>query len=401
MSDKKVYLVGGAVRDKLLDLPNYDKDWLVVGSSPESMLSAGYKQVGQDFPVFLHPETHEEYALARIERKDSIGYQGFKFDFNPNITLEQDLKRRDLTINAIAEDENGKLLDPFYGFQDLKNKVLRHVSDAFVEDPLRILRVARFAAKFSDFSIACETLDLMKKLVACNELTSLSAERVWLETSKALTTQAPSRYFRVLAEVNALQILFPEIHNLIDKIQPHKHHPEGDAFEHTMLTLEKMRTLSDSLDLLTASLCHDFGKGITSPDCLPHHPNHEQKGIEVVKNFCKRLKISKKITKLALLGTQYHGYIYHIDKLSATTKYEFFKSVKAFKDLTTLKQILLISQADLQGRGQEYCYKEFDYFQKWLDLINKINQPIDYSKLAKNNIAEAIEKIYTQRIELL
>ena len=267
----RICLVGGAVRDALLGLPITERDWVVVGTTPEQMLAQGFKQVGRDFPVFLHPSTNEEYALARTERKQGQGYHGFACFSDPSITLEDDLLRRDLTINAMAQCAEGVIVDPFNGQADLKNRQLRHVSAAFSEDPLRILRIARFAAKLASFNfqIADETLELMTQMIASGELACLTPERVWLETVKALQTQAPQRYFEVLQQVGALQVLMPELSCLFSVPQESKWHPEGDVGTHSLLVLQAMRKISDDVACLWAALCHDVGKGLTPIALLP------------------------------------------------------------------------------------------------------------------------------------
>ena len=290
-----IYLVGGAVRDQLLGLAVKDRDWLIVGATPEQLLAQGYQQVGNDFPVFLHPKTKEEYALARTERKNGNGYNGFICDFTPEVTLEQDLIRRDLTINAIAQDLDGNYHDFYGGIADLKHRLLRHVSPAFTEDPLRVLRVARFAARFHSlgFRIAPETVKLMQEMTACGELAHLTAERVWLETQKAFATDTPHIYFQVLREVGALKVLFPEVEALFGVPQPEKHHPEIDSGVHTLMVLEQAKKLADRANdpesVLFAALCHDLGKALTPKDILPHHYGHEQKGIAPTEQLANRL----------------------------------------------------------------------------------------------------------------
>ena len=281
----KTFLVGGAVRDALLKLPVKDKDWVVVGATPEAMLEQGYQQVGRDFPVFLHPDSREEYALARTERKNGKGYTGFVTWSAPDVTLEQDLQRRDLTINAIAQDENGRLIDPYHGQRDIAQRQLRHVSDAFNEDPLRVLRVARFAARFAhlNFRIAAETQQLMQQMVSSGELAHLTAERVWKETEKALTSRNPQVYFQVLRDCGALQVLFPELDNLFGIPAPAKWHPEIDTGVHTLMTLTMAAALSESVDVRFATLFHDVGKALTPPEKWPSHHGHGLAGVPVWK----------------------------------------------------------------------------------------------------------------------
>lgn len=289
----KVYLVGGAVRDKLLGLPISDRDYVVVGTTPEAMLAKGFQQVGKDFPVFLHPKTHEEYALARTERKIGSGYTGFSCYSAPDVTIEDDLLRRDLTINAIAQSDTGELIDPHHGVRDLKNRVLRHVSDAFLEDPLRVLRVARFAARYyaQGFRIAPETMFLMQSMSETGELSHLTPERVWTETHKALMSNSPQIYFEVLRECGALAILFPEIDNLFGVPAPEKWHPEVDTGIHILMVMRVVATLSKDIDVRFAALCHDLGKGLTPKAVWPSHPQHGEAGIPLIIDLCERYKI--------------------------------------------------------------------------------------------------------------
>lgn len=286
----KTYLVGGAVRDGLLNLPIKDRDWVVTGTTPEAMLAAGYQQVGRDFPVFLHPKTREEYALARTERKSGQGYTGFITKFAPDVTLEQDLQRRDLTINAIAQDSDGNIIDPFNGRHDIQQRLLRHVSAAFNEDPLRVLRVARFAARFAhlNFRIADETMALMQHMAASGELAHLTAERVWKETESALQSPNPQVFFQVLRDCNALAVLFPEIDKLFGVPAPAKWHPEIDTGVHTLMTLAIAAQLSPEVDIRFATLCHDVGKALTPPEKWPSHHGHGLAGVPVVEQLCQR-----------------------------------------------------------------------------------------------------------------
>jgi len=285
----KTYLVGGAVRDALLKLPVKDRDWVVVGATPEAMLAQGFQQVGRDFPVFLHPHSREEYALARTERKSGNGYTGFVTWSAPDVTLEQDLQRRDLTINAIAQRENGELIDPFHGERDLQARLLRHVSDAFNEDPLRVLRVARFAARFAhlNFRIADETQALMRQMAASGELSHLTAERVWKETEKALTSRNPQVYFQTLRDCGALEVLFPELDRLFGIPAPAKWHPEIDTGVHTLMTLTMAASLSDEIDVRFATLFHDVGKALTPPEKWPSHHGHGAAGVPLVEALCQ------------------------------------------------------------------------------------------------------------------
>ncbi|MDN6652498.1 MAG: multifunctional CCA addition/repair protein, partial [Enterobacterales bacterium] len=311
----KIFLVGGAVRDKRLNLPVYDRDWVIEGATPEELTAQGFQQVGKDFPVFLHPKSREEYALARTERKSGHGYTGFVTYFAPDVTLEQDLLRRDLTINAMAESADGTLIDPYGGLNDLNNKVLRHVSDAFHEDPLRVLRVARFAARFAHlgFHVAPETMALMAQMTADNELQNLTPERVWRETEKALITQSPQVYFQVLRDCGALAVLFPEIDNLFGVPAPEKWHPEIDTGIHTLMALAIAAELTDEIDVRFATLTHDLGKGLTPPEYWPHHHGHGPAGVKLVEALCQRLRVPNAIRELAKIVAEYHDLIHTVE----------------------------------------------------------------------------------------
>ncbi|HGO5855435.1 TPA: multifunctional CCA addition/repair protein [Mannheimia haemolytica] len=351
-----IYLVGGAVRDQLLGLPVKDRDFLVVGATAEQLLAQGFQQVGADFPVFLHPETKEEYALARQERKNGNGYNGFICDFSPKVTLEQDLIRRDLTINAIAQDENGTIFDPYGGVQDLENRLLRHVSPAFSEDPLRVLRVARFAARFHSFgfTIAPETLKLMREMVKSGELENLTAERVWLETQKAFETDNPQVYFDILRLVGALKVLFPELDRLFGVPQPAQHHPEIDSGKHTLMVLQQAKRLAKKAEnptaLLFSALCHDLGKGLTPTDILPHHYGHEVKGIQPTRELANRLKIPTDIKDFALLVTEYHTHCHKMAELRPETVIKLFNVLDVWRKPNRFFDFLLACEADARGR---------------------------------------------------
>jgi len=317
----KTYLVGGAVRDGLLNLPIKDRDWVVTGTTPEAMLAAGYQQVGRDFPVFLHPKTREEYALARTERKSGQGYTGFITWFAPDVTLEQDLQRRDLTINAIAQDSDGNIIDPFNGRHDIQQRLLRHVSAAFNEDPLRVLRVARFAARFAhlNFRIADETMALMQHMAASGELAHLTAERVWKETESALQSPNPQVFFQVLRDCNALAVLFPEIDKLFGVPAPAKWHPEIDTGVHTLMTLAIAAQLSPEVDIRFATLCHDVGKALTPPEKWPSHHGHGLAGVPVVEQLCQRLRVPNHVRDLSLLVTEFHDIVHTVERQSSET----------------------------------------------------------------------------------
>lgn len=345
----KTYLVGGGVRDKLLGLPIKDRDWVVVGSSPEEMIANGFQPVGKDFPVFLHPKTHEEYALARTERKTAPGYKGFIVHAEPNVTLEEDLARRDLTINAIAQAEDGTLIDPYHGQQDLKDKILRHVSPAFVEDPVRVLRIARFAARF-DFTIADETLILIKKMVDAKELDYLVPERVWQEVEKALATAKPSLFFMALREAGALKSLFPEVDCLFGVPQEPKWHPEIDTGVHVMMVIDQAAKLTDDIAVRFAALCHDLGKGTTPAEILPKHNGHEARSVELAHSLCQRIRVPKEMETLALKVAEYHTHVHLLFELCPATILKVIEALDAFRRPERFEQYLLAGEADFRGR---------------------------------------------------
>ncbi|MDE2070071.1 MAG: multifunctional CCA addition/repair protein [Gammaproteobacteria bacterium] len=349
----QIYLVGGAVRDKLLDLPVQERDWVVVGATPDDMLALGYRPVGKDFPVFLHPETHEEYALARTERKTGRGYHGFEFHSAPQVTLADDLKRRDLTINALAEDAQGKLIDPYGGQRDLEARVLRHVSPAFAEDPVRVLRVARFAARFAPlgFRLAPETLALMHEMAGNGEVDALVAERVWQETAKALAADKPSVFFHTLRDCGALARVFPELDRLFGVPQPAEHHPEIDTGVHVMLVLDQAARLSPDPAVRFAALVHDLGKGTTPANKLPHHYGHEERGAELVDALCERLRVPREFRELALLATRFHGKVHRAAELRPETVLRLLQDCDAFRRPQRFEQLLLACEADARGRS--------------------------------------------------
>ena len=348
----KRYLVGGAVRDALLGLSVKDKDWVVVGATPQQMLDAGYQQVGRDFPVFLHPQTHEEYALARTERKSGSGYTGFTCYAAPDVTLEQDLLRRDLTVNALAQDEAGALIDPYGGQRDLQARLLRHVSPAFSEDPLRVLRVARFAARYAHlgFRIADETLTLMQAMTAAGELTHLIPERVWKETESALGTRNPQVYFQTLRDCGALKVLFPEIDALFGVPAPAKWHPEIDTGVHVLMTLSMAAMLTPAIDVRFATLCHDLGKGLTPEALWPRHHGHGPAGVKLVENLCARLRIPNEMRDLAKLVAEYHDLIHTFPVLKPATVVKLFDAIDAWRRPQRVEQLALTSEADVRGR---------------------------------------------------
>ena len=346
----KTYIVGGAVRDRLLGLPVVDRDHVVVGATPEQMVALGYQPVGRDFPVFLHPDTHAEYALARTERKSGAGYKGFTVHAAPDVTLEEDLSRRDLTINAIAEDEAGALIDPYGGQRDLAAKLFRHVSEAFAEDPVRILRVARFAARFTDFSVAAETNTLMRQMVANGEVDALVPERVWQEVARGLLEAQPSRLFQVLRDCGALARLFPEIDRLFGVPQPPEHHPEIDTGVHVMLVVDWAARQGFSLPVRFAALTHDLGKGVTPPEYWPKHHGHEAKSVTLVRVLCERIRVPADCRDLALAVARDHGNVHRALELRAATVVELLERVDAFRRPDRFAEFLQACECDFRGR---------------------------------------------------
>ena len=362
----EVYLVGGAVRDEQLGLPVKERDWCVVGATPDQLLDLGYKAVGNEFPVFLHPETGEEYALARTERKTGTGYHGFTFHTSPDVTIEEDLKRRDLTINAMATDADGKLIDPWNGLADIESKTLRHVSDAFVEDPVRILRVAKFAARFKamGFRIADETMQLMKQMVGDGEADALVAERVWKETEAALSGADPRVFFEVLRECGALEVVFPEIDALFGVPQPEKWHPEIDCGIHALMVVEQAAKLSKDADVRFAALVHDLGKATTPKDILPKHTGHEERSVELVKSLSKRLQVPAAFRELGCLAAEFHAHVHRAFELRPATVLKVLNRVDVFRRPDRFEKFLLVCKADSRGRTgfEERPYPQAAYF---------------------------------------
>jgi tRNA nucleotidyltransferase (CCA-adding enzyme) len=363
----KIYSVGGAVRDELLGLPVKDHDYVVVGSTPEEMIRLNFKPVGKDFPVFLHPQTHEEYALARTERKTAKGYKGFQIFASPDVTLEQDLMRRDLTINAIAKDEQGNLVDPFDGKKDLQAGILRHISPAFGEDPVRVLRVARFAARFN-FKVAPETLELMRQMARDGEIDALVPERVWQELATGLMEHTPSRMFETLRNCDALQVIFPELNGLFGVPQQAASHPEIDTGKHTMMVVDFSAARNFSLEVRFAALTHDLGKGATPKNQLPDHAGHEEKSAALVNTICRRLKAPADCRDLALLAARHHGTVHKAAKLDASALIDLFQSTDAYRKPQRFQQLLEVCISDFCGRtGYENTpYPQFDYLQQAL-----------------------------------
>ena len=372
----QVYLVGGAVRDQLLGHPYHEKDYVVVGATPDQLLAQGFQPVGKDFPVFLHPKTKDEYALARTERKSGQGYHGFEFYTDVSVTLEDDLIRRDLTINAIAMDENGKIYDPYHGQNDLDNKILRHVSDAFAEDPLRVLRVARFAARYTQygFRIADETLLLMQKLANSGELKSLTPERVWKETSRAMMERDADVYFEVLRACSALKVLFPEIDALYGVPQRPEYHPEIDCGIHTMMSLQQACKANYSLDVRFAVLVHDLGKALTPTDELPRHIMHEERGIQPVTDVCDRLKVPTITKQLALAVCKEHLKSHQAFTLKAGTLWRLLQRLDVLRRPERVEAFIQACECDAKGRLglEDRDYPQAHYLTEAMQLVRNI-----------------------------
>jgi tRNA nucleotidyltransferase (CCA-adding enzyme) len=373
----EIYLVGGAVRDTLLNYPVTERDWVVVGELPETLLQQGYQQVGKDFPVFLHPKTKEEYALARTERKRGHGYTGFAVDCDPSVSLEEDLKRRDLTINAIAQDQDGTLIDPYNGQADLDKRVLRHVSEAFVEDPLRVLRTARFAARFAhlQFTVAPETLALMTNIVEQDELAHLPPERVWVELEKALSERNPEVFVQVLRDCGALQKLLPELEALFGVPQTPEHHPEIDTGEHILMALQQAVTLSTDSAVRFAVLLHDLGKGTTPQAEWPRHIRHEEQGVKLVTQVCERLRAPKRHSQLARNTCLYHTHCHRALELRGKTVLKLLNNTDALRRPDRFETFLLACEADARGRlGLELRdYPQANYLRQALTTAQNIS----------------------------
>ena len=373
----EVYLVGGAVRDELLGLPVKERDWCVVGATPQELEAQGYRRVGKEFPVFLHPETGEEYALARTERKTGRGYHSFEFRTSPDVTLEDDLARRDLTVNAMAKDADGNVIDPFGGREDLQKRVLRHVSEAFGEDPVRILRVAKFAARFRQhgFAVAEETLELMRCMVEDGEANALAPHRVWKETEAALAADAPQVYFETLRACGALAAVFPEIDALFGVPQPEKWHPEIDCGVHTLLVLEQAALLSPAVDVRFAALVHDLGKGTTAKDKLPSHPGHERRSVRLIKKMDDRLPLPAACRELALAVAEFHGQAHRAFELRPSTVLKLIERTDALRRPERFAKFLLACEADSRGRTglEERPYPQAAYLRGALDVVAAVS----------------------------
>ena len=361
----EVYLVGGAVRDRLLGRPVNERDWVVVGARPEDLELQGYRPVGREFPVFLHPETREEYALARLERKVAPGYRGFATEFSPTVTLEEDLRRRDLTINAMAENVVGEIIDPYGGRRDLEARLLRHVSAAFVEDPVRVLRVARFAARYAalGFRVAEETLALMRRMSESGELDALVPERVWQETERALGESRPEVYFETLRACGALAVIFPEVAALYGVPQPQKWHPEIDTGAHVMLALRWAADAALSSAVRFAVLTHDLGKALTAPERWPSHHGHEEAGVALVEALCARLKIPNAYRELAVLAARFHAQVHRAESLRPGTVLKLLEATDALRRPERFEELLRACEADARGRagleGRRYPQSEY------------------------------------------
>ena len=392
----KCYVVGGAVRDGLLGLKVQERDWVVVGARPEDMTAQGFQPIGKNFPVFLHPKTKEEYALARTERKHGIGYRGFVFYSEPDVSLQDDLKRRDLTINAMALDEKDRLIDPWGGKKDLDARILRHTSEAFKEDPLRILRCARFVAKFhsSGFSVAEATLRLLRQMAAANEIKTLSKERVWVETAKALAENSPHKFFQLLADCGALSYWYKEIGDLFGVSQPVKYHPEIDCGAHTLMVLEQTAQASHNPSTRFAALCHDLGKGRTPKKDLPSHHGHEERGVALVDSLCRRLSVPKEIWRMARLTCRYHTHIHRAKELKAETVMKVFDAFDLWRKPERFNEFLFVCQSDLRGRSgfETIDYEQKDLFMKYAAAAASINVRQVIEGVPKEKRADAIRQ---------
>ena len=399
----KIYLVGGAVRDQLLNYPVKEKDWVVVGATVNEMLDLGYQQVGKDFPVFLHPETKDEHALARTERNTAPGYKGFEVHASPEVTLEEDLIRRDLTINAIAQDEAGNIVDPYNGQKDLKLKLLRHVSGAFSEDPVRILRVARFAARYAHlgFTVADETLQLMQKMVEDGEADALVAERVWQEFNKALNERNPEVFIQTLRDCHALKIILPEIDNLFGVPQPVEHHPEIDTGIHTLMVLQQASLLTQEPATRFAALCHDLGKALTPKDKWPSHHGHEAQGVKPIKELCNRLRIPNNFRELACITAEFHLHVHRAFEIKKSTLLKTIEKMDGIRKPDRYEQLLIACTADLRGRPgyEDHPYPQASYYREALQIIKSVDiQPLKEMGLQGKEMANAI---HTARLSAL
>ncbi|MBW8830303.1 MAG: multifunctional CCA addition/repair protein [Burkholderiales bacterium] len=401
----KSYVVGGAVRDEMLGRPVNDHDWVVVGATPQEMTTRGFLPVGKDFPVFVHPQTREEYALARTERKTAPGYHGFVFHTDPGVTLEDDLARRDLTINAMAREADGTLVDPYGGQKDLAAKILRHVSPAFAEDPVRILRLARFAARFGDFSVAPETLALMRQMVEAGEVNALVAERVWQELSRGLMEAHPSKMFEVLRACSALARLLPEVDRLWGVPQPPQHHPEVDTGVHLMMVLDMSAKLNTSLTVRFACLGHDLGKGTTPAEILPRHIKHEERSVDLVRAVCDRWKVPVECRELAEVVAREHGNVHRSGELNASAVMRLIERCDAIRRPARFAEMLLACECDARGRlgFEDEPYSQRARLQKALDLALAVDSRAVSTQAAERGlsgvaIGQAIQQARVQAI---
>ncbi|MDH4039887.1 MAG: multifunctional CCA addition/repair protein [Gammaproteobacteria bacterium] len=402
----EIYLVGGAVRDALLGYPSSERDWVVVGASPRDMLDLGYQQVGKDFPVFLHPQTKDEYALARTERKQGHGYTGFAVHCDPSVTLEQDLLRRDLTVNAMARSDSGDIIDPYGGQRDLAAKILRHVSGAFVEDPLRVLRTARFAARYDHlgFTVAPQTIELMADIVRQDELAHLPAERVWVEIERALGERNPEVFIEVLRECGALERLVPELEALFGVPQTAEHHPEIDSGIHTLMALQQAAALTPATDVRFAVLIHDLGKGGTPASEWPRHIAHEHRGLKLVDRVCKRLKAPGQHRELALKVCEYHTHCHRALELRGKTVLKLLNATDALRRPDRFEAFLLACEADARGRKglEQRDYPQADYLRRALDLARGVTAALFVDQgLEGKALGEAISAERVRRLDKL
>ena len=393
----QTYLVGGAVRDARLNIATKDRDWVVVGSTPQQMLELGYQQVGADFPVFLHPQSKEEYALARTERKSGHGYAGFEVAFDASVSLEEDLLRRDLTINAMALSDDGTLIDPYGGEQDLNAGILRHVSDAFREDPLRVLRIARFAARFAHlgFTIAAETEALLGEMSQSGELEHLVAERVWAEMSRALSEPTPAEFFRVLKRVGALKVIFPELDALFGVPQTMRWHPEVDTGIHTLMALQYARSKTQDITVLMAVLCHDLGKALTPKETLPSHHGHEAVGADLSKTLAKRYKWPNAVARLVEDVARFHTHCHRIAELKPSSTLKLLKNLQGFRQEEKVHQFALACEADFCGRSgfEHHHYPQANILLRALDACSQIQSHQFVAQgLTGKAIGEAIDQ---------
>lgn len=398
----KTYLVGGAVRDKLLNIPIKDKDWVVVGGSAEDLRQQGFLQVGKGFPVFLHPDTKQEYALARTERKSGPGHTGFEFDTSAEVSLEQDLMRRDLTINAMAETEQGELIDPYQGRRDIQQRVLRHVSPAFSEDPLRVLRVARFAARFGHlgFTVAEETMLLMQDIVASGELEHLVKERVWREIELALVTTDPSMFVRTLRDCHALKVILPEVDRLFGVPQPAKYHPEVDTGIHVLMCLQQISKLTADPVVRYATLIHDVGKGVTDSSKWPSHYGHEKLGLKLQLDITSRLHVPKEFSQLAAIVCEHHTKLHRVKELRPTTLLKLIEAIDAIRRPERMEKFLLACEADSRGRAglEERDYPQGDYLADLLRAVRAVDIPGLLASHKPDNVPEFVQE---QRLKAL